>query len=527
MPGGSEQLAIEDGDSVRETVAELEAHPNVAYAVPNYRAHAAAFRRTTRASASSGTSFGPFGHQHARGVGRWPPSAARPGGRGAVVAVLDSGVAYERRGRYRRAPDLRRSTFVKGYDFVGRDRHPNDVFGHGTHVAGTIAQTTNNGMGTAGIAYRARIMPLRVLDDEGSGDSVAIARAIRYAAKHGADVINLSLEFPTEVRACEIPDVLSALRYARRKGVVVVAAAGNQADGAVAYPARASSVIAVGATTTSGCEADYSNGGSDLDVVAPGGGVDAPNDDNALGRRPLPRRTRAAAPSSSRPSRSGVRRFGLPGGYEGTSMASPHVTGIAALLIATKRLGPDPSPRAGRGAPRGDRHGPGPPGFDDRYGSRASWTRAARAAAGRRSRRPDDHHAAGSVMGDLVRHAAEQEALGAGHALVADHDQVGALLLGHVEDRVGRIALARVDLHLDALRLEPLARPPQRRVHVLARVDHPLEVLGHLLALLPQPALGHRLVGAHEVHLGAQLLGQLRRLLTASRRFPSRPCLRP
>ena len=113
-----------------------------------------------------------------------------------MVAVLDSGVAYESRGRYRRAPDLRKSTFVKPYDFIDDDRHPNDSFGHGTHVSGTIAQTTNNGVATAGIAYNAKIMPLRVLDASGTGDSAAIARAIRYAARHGADVINLSLEFP-------------------------------------------------------------------------------------------------------------------------------------------------------------------------------------------------------------------------------------------------------------------------------------------------------------------------------------------
>ena len=113
-------------------------------------------------------------------------------------------------------------------------------------MAGTIAQTTNNGVGTAGIAYNAKIMPLRVLDSNGEGDSAAIARAIRYAARYRADVINLSLEFPAEVRSAEIPDVLAALRYAHRRGVVVVAAAGNQADIAVAYPARAQSVIAVG-----------------------------------------------------------------------------------------------------------------------------------------------------------------------------------------------------------------------------------------------------------------------------------------
>jgi serine protease len=288
------------------------------------------------------------------------------GGRGAVVAVLDSGAAYERRGRYRRAPDLRRSTFVRPYDFIGRDRHPNDVFGHGTHVSGTIAQTTNNRVATAGIAYNAKIMPLRVLDSNGEGDSAAIARAIRYAARNRADVINLSLEFPAEVRAAEIPDVLSAIRYAHRRGAVLVAAAGNQADIAVAYPARADSVIAVGATTVTGCQAEYSNAGEDLDLMAPGGGVDAPNADSAWDR------AHCSPDASGRPIiqqtfTRGVQRFGLPRTYEGTSMASPHVSAIAALLIASERLGPNPSPRAveaqleatARATDRPDRYGAG------------------------------------------------------------------------------------------------------------------------------------------------------------------------
>jgi serine protease len=209
-------------------------------------------------------------------------------------------------------------------------------------------------------------MPLRVLDSNGEGDSVAIARAIRYAARHHADVINLSLEFPSEVRAAEIPDVLSALRYAHRRGVVVVAAAGNQADYSVAYPARAQYVIAVGATTVDGCQADYSNAGRDLDVVAPGGGADAPNADSAWDAahckpdsigRPIVQETFTR----------GVRRFGLPRSYEGTSMASPHVSSIAALLIATKRLGAHPSPgeverhieATARPTDRPDRYGAG------------------------------------------------------------------------------------------------------------------------------------------------------------------------
>jgi serine protease len=159
---------------------------------------------------------------------------------------------------------------------------------------------------------------------------------------------------------------VSALHYARRRGVVVTAAAGNQTDIAVAYPARVSSVIAVAATTITGCQADYSNSGDDLDVAAPGGGADAPNTDSAwdvahcnpdsLGK-PIVQQTFTR----------GVQSFGLPRIYEGTSMASPHVAAIAALLIATKRLGPHPTPQAveqrieetARPTDRPDRYGAG------------------------------------------------------------------------------------------------------------------------------------------------------------------------
>jgi len=366
LPGGSEQVEIEDGESVRETVTELRADPNVAYAVPNHVAHASQWVPDDPSSHLQWNLLGEFGIQmpEAWALAR---AAGAPGGRGAVVAVLDSGVAYERFRRFRRAPDLRASTFARGYDFIGRDRHPNDVFGHGTHVAGTIAQATDNGLATAGIAYRAKIMPLRVLDSSGSGDSVAIARAIRYAARRRVDVINLSLEFPSDVRSAEIPDVLRALRFAYRRGVAIVAAAGNQADRAIAYPARASQVIAVGATTENGCEADYSNVGNDLDVVAPGGGIDAPNEDNQWDVdhcRPDESGSTIYQQTFTR----GVRSFGLPGGYEGTSMASPHVSGIAALVIATQRLGPHPSPRVLERHLEATARDLGPVGFDRRYG---------------------------------------------------------------------------------------------------------------------------------------------------------------
>jgi serine protease len=367
LPGGSQQLAIEDGKSVRATIDELVDDPNVAYAVPNWRARAAAAPTNDPASWRQWNLFSPWGINLTEA---WTlaQSLGAPGGRGAVVAVLDSGVAFENRGRFRRAPDLRRSRFVHAFDFIDNDRHPNDTFGHGTHVAGTIAQTTGNGVATAGIAYNAKIMPLRVLDEQGAGDSAAIARAIRWAARYGADVINLSLEFPAEVRSAEIPDVIRALRYARRRGSLVVGAAGNQADSMVAYPARATSVLAVGATTITGCQADYSNSGDDLDVVAPGGGADAPNNDSVWDSqhcdpdsfgRPIIQQTFV--------SEGRIRRFGLPRDYEGTSMAAPHVSAVAALVIATKRLGPNPPPHAveahlkatARPTDRPDRYGAG------------------------------------------------------------------------------------------------------------------------------------------------------------------------
>jgi serine protease len=369
LPGRSEQLTIDDGDSVRETIAELQKDPNVAYAVPNWRAHAAAVTPNDPEFRLQWNLFSEYGINV---VDAWTlaEGLGAPGGRGAVVAVIDSGVAYERRGRYWRAPDLRRSTFVKPWDFLGRDRHPNDMYGHGTHVAGTIAQTTNNGLGTAGIAYNAKIMPLRVLDAYGEGDSADIARAVRYAARRGADVINLSLEFPSYVRAAQIPDVVGALRYADSRGVLVTAAAGNHIAHTepVVYPARARSVLAVGATTITGCQAEYSNASTDLDLMAPGGGFDAGNSGgiwdaahcNTDSRgRPIVQQT------FKRPRL--VQQFGFPRDFEGTSMASPHVAAIAALVIATKRLGANPTPAevarhleaTARPTDRPDRYGAG------------------------------------------------------------------------------------------------------------------------------------------------------------------------
>jgi serine protease len=246
-----------------------------------------------------------------------PAAWALGQGRGVTVAVIDTGVS--------RVPDLRDTKIVAGYNFVADNERAEDDHGHGTHVAGTIAQATNNRLGVSGVAFGATILPLKVLSAEGRGSMAAIAQAIRYAADHGARVINMSLGGPFPVTT-----IRHAIDYARNKGVVVVAAAGNDGRGRVSYPARYPGVLAVASTQFDEHTTFYSNWGKEIDLAAPGGNTKV--DQNGDGK-PDGVLQNTVVPGDI--SRTDYLWF------MGTSMASPHVAGVAALVIGAGVTRPD------------------------------------------------------------------------------------------------------------------------------------------------------------------------------------------
>ncbi len=238
-------------------------------------------------------------------------------GEGVVVAVIDTGVS--------KVPDLADTEIVAGFNFVNNTADARDDHGHGTHVAGTIAQSTHNGVGVAGVAFKAKIMPIKVLSAGGSGSVGGIAEGIRWSADHGAKVINMSLGggMSTSVLA-------NAIKYAHDKGVVVVCAAGNDGKGKVSYPAAYKHSIAVAATQFDETTTFYSNWGKEIDIAAPGGNtrVDQNNDgmmDGVLQNTVVPGNT----------SKNDYLLF------MGTSMASPHIAGVAALIVGAGVTDPD------------------------------------------------------------------------------------------------------------------------------------------------------------------------------------------
>jgi len=282
-------------------------------------------------------------------------------GSGVAVAVIDTGVAYENYADFVQAPDLAGTSFTTGYDFVNSDAHPNDDNGHGTHVAGTIAQTTNNSLGVAGVAYAATIMPIKVMNNAGGGTAVDVANGITWAVDHGADVINLSLG------GGHFSIVENAVNHALSNGVVVVASAGNANSPSLYCPACYPGVIAVGATDYNRSRARYSSYGCGqdghcLDVVAPGG--DRTADENSDGYPDgVFQQTFEDTCNGMWPPvdlTSFVYCF-----FQGTSMASPHVAGAAALLLDAN---PTLTPQQVGDCLRDTALDRGAPGYDTEYG---------------------------------------------------------------------------------------------------------------------------------------------------------------
>lgn len=243
-------------------------------------------------------------------------------GAGTTVAVVDTGVDTGH-------PDLR-SKLVAGHDFVGKDSCAQDEHGHGTHVAGIAGAVTNNGIGVAGVARDASLMPVRVLDADGSGSSDDIVAGIKWAADHGANVINLSLGELPVIGQLELinEDIEAAVDYAWGKGALVVAAAGNDTFPLCSYPSFADRAVCVGATDRRGLPSYYSNFPNNKTMLgfrAPGGvgSIFCEHDEDIWS---------TIWPGSSLD----CTGSGSLSGYDtlaGTSMASPQVAGVAALMF--------------------------------------------------------------------------------------------------------------------------------------------------------------------------------------------------
>jgi serine protease len=247
-----------------------------------------------------------------------------PRGTEVIVAVIDTGIAYEKFGNRFRVEDLG-DQFVMPFNFISGNEHANDDHGHGTHVAGTIAQLTNNGVGVAGVGQQIKLMPLKVLNSRGFGTYGGIAAAIRYAADHGASVINMSLggPFPSFI-------LHKAIKYAKSKGVVIVCAAGNSGRSGLSYPAAYSECISVSAVRFDKTLSWYSSYGKGLTIAAPGGDMNVDQNGDGLMDGVLQNTLNPQDPSTQ--------------GYflfQGTSMATPHVAAAAALLVSQGVHDPD------------------------------------------------------------------------------------------------------------------------------------------------------------------------------------------
>lgn len=320
-----------DASATADITRRLEARPDVSWVEPDFQAHSTWYPGDPQLPSQWALAK----------LGAWQSwETAR--GSGVRVAVVDTGVDYLH-------PDLA-GRVDQGWDFVDNDANPMDEMGHGTHVAGIVAAAAGNGVGGSGFAPAARVFAVRALDRDGSGYYSWIASAIVYSADQGAQVINLSLGGNEDAHVLE-----EAVGYATAHGALVTCASGNDGAAKIGYPARYQGCFSVGASTSSDTIASFSNRGRGLDVVAPGANILS----STMG-----------------------------GGYEawdGTSMATPVVSGVAALLVSQGR-----SERSIEQLLRSTSRDLGAAGWDSTYGAGRVDASAAVAAAARLGAIPAD-----------------------------------------------------------------------------------------------------------------------------------------
>jgi len=360
------------GTDVTNAAREFGADPHVDYAQPNYVV-------TTQSMPNDPyyQSSGSWGQAYQDLWGLWKIQAGSAWditqGDGIVVAVVDTGLDMSH-------PDIATNVWsnpaevlngldddgngyvddVHGWDFASNDNDPADGHGHGTHVSGTIAAVGNNGLGVIGVAPQAKVMPVKGLDDGGSGDLADLAAAIIYAAQNGADVINNSW-------GCGVcpsnPVAEDAVRLAHGLGAVVVFAAGNDSlDVANVSPQNLPESITVSAATNIDNLAFFSNFGAGVDVAAPGAGEDAAPSADMPWRAILSLQSGNCHPDMC------PANLLMGNGYlrqAGTSMAAPHVAGLAALVLSAH---PTFTVEQVRQAIRRSCDDIGAPGVDDRFG---------------------------------------------------------------------------------------------------------------------------------------------------------------
>lgn len=308
---GFKVLAIPTYTTVLDMTLQLALEPSVLYVSPNYRRHAHLLPNDPyyiyqwhlpRLNCSYAWDFST--------------------GIGALVALIDSGVAYETSGVYAQAPDLAGTLFAPGYDFYNLDAYPDDDYGHGTHMAGCIAQTTNNLLGCSGVAFNATIMPIKVMDNLGNASVTAEVDGIYFAANNGAKIINMSLGGPGTIATEQ-----AAVTYAYNAGVTIVCSAGNAGSSVPEYPASYTECISVSSVRYDYTLPLYSNYGTYIDVCSPGGDLTVDQNLDGFGDGILQQ-------TFTSPNYTTFYYYFM----EGTSPAAALVSGAAALIVSKSTL---------------------------------------------------------------------------------------------------------------------------------------------------------------------------------------------